>query len=144
MNYRLYLDNCCFNRPYDDQTHLLVQLETEAKLFVQHAILEKSFELVWSYILDYENSANPYQDSNQSIAKWKEVAVLDIDVSETIINCAGKIAQRGVKNKDALHIACAIAAKCTHFLTTDKKLLNIPFSEINVINPIDFIKILAI
>ncbi len=43
MNYRLYLDNCCFNRPYDDQTHLLVQLETEAKLFVQHAILEKSF-----------------------------------------------------------------------------------------------------
>jgi len=30
--YRLYLDNCCFNRPYDDQTFLLVQLETEAKI----------------------------------------------------------------------------------------------------------------
>ncbi len=29
MKYRIYLDNCCFNRPYDDQAHLLVQLETE-------------------------------------------------------------------------------------------------------------------
>ena len=30
----LYLDNCCFNRPYDNQSHLLVRLETEAKLHI--------------------------------------------------------------------------------------------------------------
>ena len=33
--YRIYLDNCCFNRPYDDQSYLIVHLETEAKLFIQ-------------------------------------------------------------------------------------------------------------
>ena len=32
---RVYLDNCCYNRPFDDQSQLKVRLETEAKLFVQ-------------------------------------------------------------------------------------------------------------
>lgn len=30
----IYLDNCCFNRPYDDQTQLRVSLETQAKMYV--------------------------------------------------------------------------------------------------------------
>ena len=88
--YRIYLDNCCFNRPYDDQSNLLVFLETEAKLFVQQAILQKTFELVWSYILDFENAANPYQNRKQAIAKWKKMAVMDIDASETIVNCGNQ------------------------------------------------------
>ena len=32
MNELVYLDNCCFNRPYDNQLHPLVKLETQAKL----------------------------------------------------------------------------------------------------------------
>ena len=142
--YRLYLDNCCFNRPYDDQTYLFVQIETEAKLFVQQAILQNTFELVWSYILDYENAANPYQNRKQAIAKWKGIAVLDVDASETIINCGKEIMLKGIKKKDALHLACAIEAKCDYFLSTDKKLLKTVFDEIIVTNPIDFIKILEI
>ena len=142
--YRIYLDNCCFNRPYDGQTSLLIQLETEAKLFVQQAILHKTFELVWSYILDYENAANPYNNRKLAIAKWKNTAVLDIDASETIVNLGKQIMLKGVKKKDALHIACAIEAKCNYFLTTDKKLLKTSFNKIIVINPIDFIKLLDI
>ena len=141
---RLYLDNCCFNRPYDNQTNLLVQLETEAKLFIQQAILHKSFELVWSYILDYENSVNPYHSRKQAIAKWKKIAVLDVDASETVINCGREIMLKGVKKKDALHIASAIEGKCDYFLTTDKKLLGKTFDEIIVISPIDFLKILGL
>jgi hypothetical protein len=29
---RLYLDNCCFNRTFDNQEQLKIKLETEAKL----------------------------------------------------------------------------------------------------------------
>ena len=29
---RIYLDNCCYNRPFDEQTQLRIRLETEAKL----------------------------------------------------------------------------------------------------------------
>jgi hypothetical protein len=42
---RLYLDNCCFNRPYDDQAYLTIKLESEAKLFVQKEILRGTFAL---------------------------------------------------------------------------------------------------
>ena len=28
---RVYLDNCCYNRPYDEQVQLRIRLETEAK-----------------------------------------------------------------------------------------------------------------
>lgn len=32
---RIYLDNCCCNRPCDEQTQLGIRLETEAKLRIQ-------------------------------------------------------------------------------------------------------------
>jgi len=35
---RIYLDNCVFNRPFDDQSHLRVRLEPEAKLYIQSRI----------------------------------------------------------------------------------------------------------
>ena len=31
---RVYLDNCCYNRPFDDQTQVKVRMETEAKLLI--------------------------------------------------------------------------------------------------------------
>jgi hypothetical protein len=68
---KLYLDNCCFNRPFDDQSHLRIRLETEAKMRVQEEIRSGSFELVWSYILDYENSKNPFRERKDQIALWR-------------------------------------------------------------------------
>ena len=38
---KVYLDNCGFNRPYDNQDHLSIKLETEAKLRIQEMIKEK-------------------------------------------------------------------------------------------------------
>jgi len=35
---KVYLDNCVLNRLFDDQLRLSVQLETEAKLFIQQKI----------------------------------------------------------------------------------------------------------
>ena len=32
---KIYLDNCFYNRPYDDQTQLKISLQTQAKLQVQ-------------------------------------------------------------------------------------------------------------
>jgi predicted nucleic acid-binding protein len=119
-------------------------LESEAKLFVQKEILQGTFELVWSYILDFENFVNPYENRKKAIEKWREVAILDMDESDEIIELSKIIMHKGVKKKDALHIACAIQAKCDDFLTTDKKILNSSFNEIRTINPLDFIKMLEV
>ncbi|MCL1812481.1 MAG: hypothetical protein FWG29_03035 [Treponema sp.] len=48
---KVYLDNCTYNRPFDDQNQIKIRLETEAKLFIQQSIIAGSYELVWSYIL---------------------------------------------------------------------------------------------
>lgn len=49
---KLYLDNFCYNRPFDDQTQMKIHLETQAKLYIQAKIKEGLYTLVWSYILD--------------------------------------------------------------------------------------------
>jgi hypothetical protein len=56
---KIYLDNCCFNRPFDDQSQLRIKLESEAKLKIQDDIRAQRIQLVWSYILDLENDNNP-------------------------------------------------------------------------------------
>ena len=37
---RIYLDMCCYNRPYDDQSQLKISMETQAKLHIQTLIRE--------------------------------------------------------------------------------------------------------
>ena len=57
---RIYLDNCCYNRPYDDQTQLRISLESQAKLHIQDMIKDGKLELAASYVLTYENSRNRF------------------------------------------------------------------------------------
>jgi hypothetical protein len=43
---RVYLDNCCLNRPFDDQRQMRVRLEAEATLCIQEHIRRGVLELV--------------------------------------------------------------------------------------------------
>lgn len=137
---RLYLDNCCFNRPFDDQTQLKINLESQAKLAVQNMILKKEHSLIWSYMLEYENSQNPFEIRKDSIIKWKELADICIEENENILSVAEALLTKGVKPKDAIHIACAAEAKCDYFLTTDIGILKKNIDIVKVVNPIDFIR----
>ena len=58
---RVYLDNCCYNRPYDDQSQLRISLESQAKMAIQMLIRQGKIELVTSYMTIFENSENPYE-----------------------------------------------------------------------------------
>ena len=140
MGVRLYLDNCCFNRPYDDQSFLKNYLESEAKIFIQKEILQKKYELAWSYMMDFEVAFNPFSDKKNQILKWKNIAVIDVGESGKVIALANEMMKGNIKPKDALHLACAIEAGCNYFITTDGKLLNKYIANIIVIDPIDFVK----
>jgi predicted nucleic acid-binding protein len=140
MKKRLYLDNCSFNRPFDDQSLLKNYLEAEAKTYIQKEILKNNFELVWSYVMDYEISFNPFSDRKNQILKWKNIAVLDISESKKIIDKANDIMKKNIKPKDSLHLACAIEAKCDCFITTDNKILNKTIENITIVDPINFIR----
>jgi predicted nucleic acid-binding protein len=139
---KLYLDNCCFNRPFDDQSQIRIRLETEAKLKIQEETRSGTFQLIWSYILDYENNRNPYQERKVRIKKWKKYAVEDIEENSKVIETAKQLNEKGFHKIDSLHIACAIIAKCEYFLTTDDQILKRArlLNDIKINDPIGFIK----
>ncbi len=139
---KIYLDNCCFNRPFGDQTQLSIYLETQAKLFVQQKILNKEYSLVWSYILEFENEQNPFEFRRDTIIKWKNVVDSIVYETEEILLLAEEMYEKEIKVKDALHISCAVYAKCKYFLTTDKRLLKKAreIKGIKIINPIEFVR----
>ena len=139
---KVYLDNCCFNRPFDDQTQLRIRLEAEAKLKIQEEVRNGTIQLVWSYILDYENSKNPFRERRIQIRKWRTYALEDIVESEELIAIAKRMQKRGIKKMDALHIASTIVAEADYFLTTDDRILKKSgqIQEIRVTDPIGFIK----
>jgi predicted nucleic acid-binding protein len=138
---RIYLDNCCFNRPFDDQSDRRVQLETEAKLQVQTLIQARSLELVWSYMMDFENAANPFLERREAIAYWRTLAVLDVVETPTILALARTFNTQGIRAKDALHLAAAIEGAAAYFLTTDDQLLRkaVPLATIKVVTPPHFL-----
>ena len=123
---RVYLDNCCFNRPYDNQSQMRISLETQAKLYVQDMIKNKELELVASYMLRFENEQNPYEIRRQAINEYirdHTSVYIDHDKMEEVLIEAKSIMEAGIKKKDAIHVACAVVAGCDCFLTTDIRLL---------------------
>ncbi len=144
MKLRIYLDNCCFNRPFDSQDELKVYLETQAKLFIQTLIKSSKVELASSYVLLFENSRNPYESRKLSIRSflvYNTSCFVSEEQNDEVIRIATPIIETGIKKNDAFHVASAIISKCDYFITTDKRLLKYTDERIKLMNPIDFLDI---
>ena len=139
---RVYLDNCCYNRPFDDQTQLKVRLETEAKLRIQYLMRTGVLEYVWSDMLVTEAGDNPLQANREKILAWRDMAARYVHIDDVIERRAMEIMRLGVKTADAIHLACAESVGCDWFFTVDtgilKKTSNI--GSMRVANPMRFIE----
>jgi len=138
---KLYLDNCCFNRPFDDQSQLTVRLETEAVLFIQHKIKEAKADLAWSSILDFEIKKSPFESRRDAINEFRKFAFTIVEVTSPMQQEASVFQSRGLAIVDSLHLVCAISAGCEYFITVDKGILKKPVSKIITINPISFVNL---
>lgn len=138
---RVYLDNCCFNRPYDDQFALRIRIETEAKLYVQERVKIGTLTLGWSYILDFENGANPCEERRIEIQRWKKLADRTTLETPKVMEWMRQLVSQGLKPCDALHVACAKEIDCEVFLTVDKGILRkiSKFKGVRVMTPVDFV-----
>jgi len=137
----IYLDNCCLNRPFDDQSQPRIKIESEAKLEIQDKVRCGELDLAWSYILDLENDANPFENRQRGIAAWKDVAATDTEETAAILVSAKSFQSRNLKVMDSLHLACAIALQCRLFFTCDDGILKkrSEISEIAVMSPVEYI-----
>jgi hypothetical protein len=116
-----------------------LRLETEAKLYIQSCVRGGVYSLCWSFALDYENGRNPFEEKRNVIAPWKEIAEDYCPQSDAVRSRGKEVMKKGIKELDALHIACAIEANCDYFITVDKGLLNKTVDGIRIINPIIFV-----
>jgi predicted nucleic acid-binding protein len=135
----IYLDICCYNRPFDDKSQVSIQLESNAKLFIQKEILNGAYELIWSFMLDHENKFNPHKEQRKNIQEWKNKANSYIVPSEIIFKKSMELESKGIHKNDVIHIACAINSNADYFITTDYDLIKKQINEIKIINPIEFI-----
>jgi hypothetical protein len=58
-----------YNRCFDDQSQLRIRLETGAIEGIFELAESGEVELVWSFMLDYENGLNPQEDRKE----WAEL-----------------------------------------------------------------------
>ena len=137
---RVYLDNCCYNRPFDEQAQLRVVLETLAKLNIQQQMRDGVLEYVWSSVLDFEISKSRFLDRSLQIMPWAKGAVINVQIDDSIRFRAKEFEANGLKAMDALHVACAEAAECDWFFTTDRGILKKArgLTSMRVANPVEF------
>ena len=69
---KIYLDNCCYGRPFDNQKDLTIYEETQAKMFIQSLVKYKAVELVYSSISLQEIAAIPSEENSRSILDFIE------------------------------------------------------------------------
>ena len=138
----IYLDNCCYNRPFDDQTQERIHLESEAVLSILKMGQMKRAVIVGSEILELEMHRMMDENKKQKVMDLYKVASMNIHYTDKIKKRAADIMSvSNISTFDSLHIAAAEEANADVLLTTDDKLekmaekLNL---KTRVINPLRF------
>ena len=74
---KIYLDNCCYGRPYDDQTQVRISLEAQSKLAIQQLVAEGHLELAASFLNIYENEGRKDENAKKHISEFIHDNVID-------------------------------------------------------------------
>ena len=117
---RVYLDNCCFQRPLDNKSQVRVRLESEAVLAILSLWEQHQIEVISSEALEFELAQNPDPVRRAWIVSG---AAIRVQVDYAISMRAKELEAGGLRGMDALHIACAEAAGADYFCSCDDRLL---------------------
>lgn len=119
----MYLDVCCFKRPFDDATQERVRREAEAVAAILDAAALGRVRLVRSPAHDLENERNPREDRRLATRLWLSAAVVRVEPDQEAASRARALATLGFSPLDALHLAFAERSAAKWFATTDDRLL---------------------
>jgi predicted nucleic acid-binding protein len=131
--YKIYLDVCCLNSPFDDQTQPRIYIESQAILEILSCCQSKDWELVTNTALELEIAKTPDINRREEVQKALAIACYKIIVTEEIARRAKELTNFNLKNFDAFHIACA-EGNTDIFLTSDRRLLSRALSYKNNLN----------
>ena len=121
--WKIYLDNCCLSRPFDDQTQPRIRLETEAIVLIIEHFYAGQWQWISSEVSTFE------ADQNLDLRQRLQVKFLlnyvhqMISVGTTETSRGKYLESLGFKPFDALHLACAESGNADLLLTTDDQML---------------------
>lgn len=119
----IYLDNCCYNRPFDDQTQERIHLESEAVLAVLKMGQMKKAVIAGSAVLELEMNRMQDENKKQKVLDLYRAAGMYVPYTEKIKKRSAEIMSVSkIRAFDSLHIASAEEASADVFLTTDDRL----------------------
>lgn len=140
---KIYFDNCCYNRLFDDRSNIKNYLEREAVLIVMQKAFENELEIIGSDVLEIEIS------KIRNDAKRNDVEGIYHALISNCVKANSAAKERAVqigeisniRNFDCLHLASAeIGADV--LLTTDTKFLKSCRRmdlKVEVKNPVEFV-----
>lgn len=144
QNYRIYLDACCLNRPFDDQNQPRIALETQAILTILRQCQSAQWKLITSTALDLELEQTPDLERLSNVKAILTIAKIKVLSSQILEDRARELQQLGFTGYDAAHIASAERGRADVFLSTDDRLIkrakrNTQLIQIVVDNPVPWL-----
>jgi predicted nucleic acid-binding protein len=121
--YRIYLDVCCLNRPFDDSSQDRIRLEAEAVLSIYRKCRLGEWILLDSEVIESELRQTPDTQRVELIMVALSIAKAKAKLDVSLKRRASELVKLGLKPFDAAHIASAEAIAADVFLTTDDRLI---------------------
>ena len=121
--YRIYLDVCCLNRPFDNSSQDRIRLEAEAVLSIYRKCRLGEWTLLTSEVIESELRQTPDTQRMELIVAALAIASEKARLDSALRQRAGELVKLGLKPFDASHIASAEAIAADVFLTTDDRLI---------------------
>lgn len=120
--YRIYLDLCCLNRPFDDSSQDRIRLEAEAVLSIYEKCRSAEWRLLSSDVLEAELRKTPDRHRVELISEALAIATEKAVWDDAVNVRTNELVQLGLKAFDAAHVASAEVLSADVFMTTDDRL----------------------
>jgi predicted nucleic acid-binding protein len=119
---KIYMDNCCLNRPFDDQSNLRIHLEAEAIKTIIRLVEQQKLDLVSSKVLKFEISKIADESRKKELMLMESLAGEVVQINTQIGVRANEFERLGIQSFDALHLACS-ENNADILLTVDDRLI---------------------
>lgn len=124
MKSTLYLDCCCYNRPYDDMSQPRINYEAEMILSILDLAYNKRIKVCGSELLLLEILKMKDVVKRTRVRRLYSMAEGNILLDKRIEETAEEIRSKSsIKLFDSLHLAAAEVNGIDYFITTDDRFL---------------------
>src|SRR5213593_1623778 len=105
--HRIYLDVCCLNRPFDDQTQDRIRLEAEAVFLILGHVQAGDWQWITSEAVSLEIGRTVDLERRGQVWSLAELAHIYVELGEAEHRRGRELEALGFADFDALHLACA-------------------------------------